>query len=71
MSGDATTATLARAIVTGDRARVSGLLAVAPELALANLAGGATPDGADEDFLDEIRHMVYAGDTALHLAAAC
>jgi ankyrin repeat protein len=26
---------------------------------------------AEEYFVDEIRHIVYAGDTALHLAAAC
>jgi ankyrin repeat protein len=43
------------------------LLAGAPELALACLARQV----AEEYFLDEIRHMVYAGDTALHLAAAC
>ena len=26
--------------------------------------------GTEEYFLDELRHVVYAGDTALHIAAA-
>jgi ankyrin repeat protein len=58
------------AIVRGDQARISGLLAGAPELALARLAVGASRRGAHEYFLDEIDHHVYAGDTALHVAAA-
>jgi hypothetical protein len=67
---DATLMRFAQAIVQGDQARVSGLLAAAPELALARLAEGATRHRAEEYFLDEIRHIVYAGDTALHVAAA-
>ena len=62
--------TFARAIAQRDRARGSGLLAAAPELALARLAVGATRHGAETYFLDEIDHHVYAGDTALHIAAA-
>ena len=46
------------------------LLSGAPELALARLAGGATRRGGEEYFLDEIAHHMYAGDTALHVAAA-
>lgn len=60
----------ARAILDGDQACALGLLAGAPELALARLADGATRHRAEEHFLDEIRHIVYAGDTALHIAAA-
>jgi hypothetical protein len=67
---DATLLRFAQAIAQGDQARVSGLLADVPELALACLAEGATRHGAEEYFLDEIRHVVYAGDTALHVAAA-
>jgi hypothetical protein len=63
MRGDATLTGLARAIVQGDQPRVLRLLAGAPELALAHVT--------EEYFLEEIRHMVYAGDTPLHLAAAC
>jgi hypothetical protein len=62
--------TLARVIAQRDRARVSGLLAAAPDLALARLAVGATRQAAEEYYLDEIDHYVYRGDTALHIAAA-
>jgi hypothetical protein len=67
---DAALMTFAQAIVQGDRTRVSGLLAGTPELAVACLARGATRHGGEEYVLDEIRHIVYAGDTALHIAAA-
>jgi hypothetical protein len=70
VSGDATLMRFARAIVEGDQAGVSGLLADAPELALACLAGGATRHCTEAYLLDDIRHIVYAGDTALHIAAA-
>ena len=62
--------TFARAIAQRDPARASGLLAAAPELALTRLAVGATRHCAEEYFLDEIDHHMYAGDTALHIAAA-
>jgi hypothetical protein len=62
--------TLVRAIVQGDRGRVSGLLAVAPDLALARFALGATRQAAEEYFLEAIEHYVYGGDSALHIAAA-
>jgi hypothetical protein len=62
--------TFVRAIAQGDQARVSGLLAAAPELALARLAVGATRQAAEGCYLDEIDHYVYGGDTALHIAAA-
>jgi hypothetical protein len=70
VSDDATLITFARAIAQGDHARAVGLLAGAPELALARLAVGATRHGAEDYFFDEINHHVYAGDTALHIAAA-
>jgi hypothetical protein len=61
---------LARAIAQRNRAHVSGLLAGAPGLASARLEVGATRHSSDEYFLDEICHHVYAGDSALHFAAA-
>lgn len=61
---------LVRAIAQGDRARVSELLAVAPDLALARFAIGASRQAAEEYFLKEIEHYVYGGDSALHVAAA-
>jgi ankyrin repeat protein len=59
-----------RAIARGDQSRVSELLAGGPELALARLGVGASPNSADEPFLDDILHQAYSGDTALHVAAA-
>jgi hypothetical protein len=62
--------TLVRAIVQRDRARVSGLLATAPELASARFGVGATRQAARDYFLVELEHLVYSGDSALHIAAA-
>ena len=45
-----------------------GRLASAPELASACLTDGAARHGAEQYVLDEIRHMVYPGDTKLHYA---
>lgn len=42
----------------------------APALASARLARGAGREDARDFFFDAITHYVYAGDTALHLAAA-
>jgi hypothetical protein len=61
---------LIRAIAQGDRARVSQLLDLQPELATARLERrGATRQESTDFFLDEVSHYVYAGDTALHVAA--
>ncbi len=46
------------------------LLAANPELATARVKAGATRAQAKDYFFEEISHYVYAGDTALHLAAA-
>jgi ankyrin repeat protein len=62
--------TLVRAIAQTDRACIAGLLAAAPELASARFAVGATRQAATEYYLADIEHYVYAGDTALHVAAA-
>jgi ankyrin repeat protein len=69
-AGDTKLLSLVRAIVVGDAARALWLLAASPVLASARVQGGATRQAANPYFLDEIRHYVYAGDTALHLAAA-
>jgi ankyrin repeat protein len=62
--------TLIRAAVRGEADTVSRLLAADPALAIAQVSGGATREEASEFFFDEIRHYLYAGDTALHMAAA-
>jgi hypothetical protein len=45
-------------------------LAASPTLATARAEEGASRQSAKEYFLAEIHHYVYAGDTALHIAAA-
>jgi hypothetical protein len=62
--------TVIRAAVDGDTRTVSRLLAADPALAIAQASGGATRQNATEFYFDEIGHYLYAGDTALHLAAA-
>jgi hypothetical protein len=62
--------TLARAIVRGDRACVSRLLSLAPDLVLARFVVGASRQASEDYFLTEIEHYVYRGDSALHVAAA-
>ncbi|WP_394764229.1 ankyrin repeat domain-containing protein [Phenylobacterium sp.] len=62
--------TLIDAIAEGDAARCADLLAAEPGLALASVEGGATRDDASANYLVSIEHYVYAGDTALHIAAA-
>lgn len=62
--------TLVRAIIVGDDASAVRLLAASPALARACVKDGATREAAKAHYLDEIEHYVYAGDTALHIAAA-
>jgi len=63
--------TLMRAISSGDGEVASQLLEATPELAVARLvAAGATRAMAAEFFLPECGVYMYAGHTALHVAAA-
>jgi hypothetical protein len=61
---------LVRAIVAGDAAGVSRLLAASPALASACFQTGASRQAAKIYFLDQVGRYIYAGDTALHIAAA-
>jgi len=61
--------TLARAIVA-DADAAAKLLAASPLLARASFERGATRQEANTFFLDRIGRYIYAGDTALHVAAA-
>jgi hypothetical protein len=63
-------AQLIAAVVRGDARAVARLLARRPELAAMQADDGATRHRAAEHFFDEIKHYMYAGDTALHMAAA-
>jgi ankyrin repeat protein len=69
-AGDVGLKVLMRAIAVDDTPGVLRLLAESPGLATARVEVGATRQEPKPDFLDEIGHYVYAGDTALHVAAA-
>jgi ankyrin repeat protein len=60
---------LVRAIAAGDAARASALLAASPGLARAAARRGATREDPSP-YLSEIGYYLYAGVTALHVAAA-
>jgi ankyrin repeat protein len=57
-------------IVDGDIDQVSRRLADTPALATTSSDVGATRQGASTFFFTSIAHYLYAGDTALHMAAA-
>jgi ankyrin repeat protein len=59
-----------RAIADGDETTALRSLAEAPQLATARLTTGATRATSEEFFLDRRHLQLYAGDTALHVAAA-
>jgi ankyrin repeat protein len=61
---------LMRAVVRGEADGVARMLAAEPDLATASATAGATRQRSSEFFFEEIAHYVYAGDTALHMAAA-
>ena len=61
---------LMNAIASADGPAALDLLTASPALATASLKQGATRAAATDNFLTEISHYVYAGDTALHVAAA-
>src|SRR5438132_8799995 len=59
-----------RLVVNGEIDEVSRRLAASPSFATAPSEVGATRQEAAAFFFSEIRHYLYAGDTALHMAAA-
>jgi hypothetical protein len=61
---------LAQVIAAGDEAAAFRMLAASPELATTSLARGATRQATKTYRLDPIGHYLYAGQTALHVAAA-
>jgi hypothetical protein len=60
---------LVETILAGDAGAVSRLLLITPQLARTSFQAGATRQSS-EPFLDPIGRYIYAGDTALHIAAA-
>jgi ankyrin repeat protein len=61
---------LLRAIVVDDAREVEKLVERSPTLPRQCVQTGATRQAPHEFFFDEIKHYLYAGDTALHAAAA-
>src|SRR4051794_9987266 len=59
-----------RLVVNGEIDEVSRLLAANPTFATAPTEVGATRQNASAFFFREISHYLYAGDNALHMAAA-
>lgn len=59
-----------RVVVGGDVDEVSRCLAERPALATTSCRVGATRQDASDFFFADIAHYLYAGDTALHMAAA-
>jgi hypothetical protein len=59
-----------RVVVTGDIDQVSRQLARRPHLAVTSSEVGATRQESSSFFFADIAHYLYAGDTALHMAAA-
>ena len=59
-----------RLVISGAVDKASGRLSVYPELATMASPVGASRQGATTFFFTEISHYLYAGDTALHMAAA-
>jgi ankyrin repeat protein len=69
-SDDGALLALFRAIAARDDREVARRLESSPGLASLSIHVGASRQAADSYFLEDIRHYVYAGDTALHIAAA-
>jgi hypothetical protein len=61
---------LLHAIIAREEDTVSRLLAASPSLARQAIRVGATRKASTTYYFEEIAHYVYAGDTALHVAAA-
>ena len=59
-----------RLVVNGEIDDVSRRLSDHPSLATMSAEVGAARQGAPDYFFTEIAHYLYAGDTALHMAAA-
>jgi len=57
-------------IVSGDSGTAIRLLDASPQLAKECAAQGATRQAPKQNFFNQIRHYLYQGDTALHMAAA-
>lgn len=69
-SDDRALLTLFRAIASGDELEIARGLDSPRDLASRPIQAGASREDPETYFLVAIRHYVYSGDTALHIAAA-
>src|SRR5580704_10066982 len=69
-SDDTSLLALFGVIASRDHPESMRRLNAAPDLATRSIRIGASRQDPDTYFLVEIHHYVYAGDTALHVAAA-
>jgi ankyrin repeat protein len=69
-AGESALMRLVQAIGTTDVNTAARMLRATPELAHGSVDGGATRQEAVSYYFEPINHYVYAGDTALHMAAA-
>jgi len=70
VSGDAALLELFGAIASSDHVEVARRITASRDLAAGAIRVGASRQAAEQYFLPTIHHHVYAGDTALHIAAA-
>jgi hypothetical protein len=70
MSADGDLPALFGAIASGDQTEIARRLDASPGLATRPIRVGASRQDPATYFLTPIRHYVYGGDTALHVAAA-
>ncbi len=70
MTADDRLRSFVSAILAGDTAAVGQSLAENPALMVMSFAQGATRQASEPYFLTDIARYIYAGDTALHIAAA-
>src|SRR6058998_136996 len=59
-----------RLVVNGEAAEIAARLAASPALATTSCKTGASRQSSSTFFFAKIAHYLYAGDTALHMAAA-
>jgi hypothetical protein len=69
-SDDSELYALFAAIAARDHGEIGRLLELLPALATRTIRAGASRQSAETCFLAALHHYIYAGDTALHIAAA-
>jgi hypothetical protein len=69
-TADAEFMVLVKSIVAGESAKVREIVTASPSVVRMPAIVGASRQSSSDYFFPEIRHYLYGGDTALHMAAA-